>query len=63
VAITGIEELIGAIAAPVSIPAGIVLERKFQGKEAENKSKDEQFTIAFLVLGIIFLAVVVFFSI
>ena len=61
VAITGIEALIGAVAALVSIPAGIVLENKFQGKVAENKSKYEQFTVTFLILGIIFLAMAVVF--
>ena len=63
VAITGIEALIEAIAASVSLPAGFALEKKIQGKELENRPKDKKFMIAFLVLGIVFLAVVIFFSI
>ena len=57
VAISGVEALIGAIAAAVSIPAGIGLEEKFQVKEPENRSKGNNLKIAFLVLGLVFLAV------
>jgi hypothetical protein len=57
VAISGVEALIGAIAASVSIPAGIALEEKFQGKGSENRSKGKTLIIAFLVLGFVFLAV------
>lgn len=63
VAITGIDAFIVAFAAAVSIPAGIVFEKKLQGKEPENKSKEERFTVTFLVLGIVFLAMAIFFSI
>ncbi len=63
VAITGVEALIGAIAGSVSIPAGIVLEKKIQGKETLSKSKDEQFLIVFLVLGIVLITVAIFFAI
>jgi hypothetical protein len=63
VAITGIEALIGPIAASVSLPAGFALEKKFQGKELENKPKEKNSIIAFLVLGIVFLAGAIFFSI
>lgn len=62
VAITGVEALIGAIAASVSIPAGMVLEQKFQRKEAATKSGTGKFLITFLALGIVLFVLVVFFS-
>jgi len=62
VAMTGVEALIGAIAAAVSIPAGMVLEQKFQGKDAATKSGTGKFLIAFLALGILVFVLVVFFS-
>jgi hypothetical protein len=61
VVITGVEALIGAIAASVSIPAGLVLEQKFQRKEAATKSGTGKFIIAFLALGIAFFVLAVFF--
>ena len=56
VAISDVEALIGAIAGAVAIPVGIGLEEKFQGKEPENRSKGKNLIIAFLVLGLVFLA-------
>ena len=62
VAITGVEAVIGAIAASISIPAGMVLEQKFQGKDAATKSGTGKFLIAFLALGILVFVLVVVFS-
>ncbi len=56
VAITGVEALIGAVAGAVAIPASILLEEKLQGKERDSNSKGRSLLIAFLVLGVAFLA-------
>lgn len=63
VAISGVEALIGPIVCSVSVPTGMVLENKFQGKAPEKNLKVEIITIAFLMLGFAFLAVTIFFSI
>lgn len=62
VAVTGVEALIGAIAASVSIPAGMFLEQKLQGKNVAGNSGNGKFLIAFLALGIAFFVLIVFFS-
>ncbi len=62
-AISGVEALIGAIAAAVSLPVAIGLENKFQGKVPENKSKGKKFLIAPIFLGLAFLALFIVLSI
>ena len=57
VAITGVDALIGAIAASVSIPLGFGLENKLHGKEPEKSPAAKKFLLAFCVLGILLLAV------
>lgn len=51
VAITGMEALIGAMAAAVALPSGAVLEQKIQGKAPVNKHYLGNLAMVFLALG------------
>ena len=49
-------------ALPILFFAGFSLEQKFQRKEAVTKSGTGRFLIVFMVLGMVFFALVLFFS-
>ena len=58
VAITGLEALIGAMAASLSIPAGMGLEKWLKGGNPENNSA-RKLLIIFSISGIILLTVII----
>jgi 4-hydroxybenzoate polyprenyltransferase len=56
VILTGIHGLIGVIAAAVAIPSGLLLERKFQNKAAENgKTGRKGYTLLIIFELILFI--------
>jgi hypothetical protein len=57
VAITGVEALIGAVAASISFPVGLLLEQKIQGKEVEISPAAKILSVVFLLLGIVFFTI------
>jgi hypothetical protein len=60
VAITGIEALIGAIAAAVAIPVGMGLEKKFQANEFKARVYGDNLLFVFIAVGAIFLGTILF---
>jgi hypothetical protein len=58
VALTGVEALIGAIAASLSIPAGLCFEKMLKGAKPAAHSTWKML-MAFSIFGILLLAVVV----
>jgi hypothetical protein len=58
VAITGMEALIGAMAAAVALPSGAVLEQKIQGKAPGNKRSGRNLSLVFMAIGTALILVV-----
>lgn len=52
VLLSGQMGIIGAVAAAVSIPSGLVLEKKFQGAEIERNAKSKGAYIALTLVGV-----------
>jgi hypothetical protein len=62
VALTGIEALIGAVAAAFALPVGMALEKKFQAKKTEKETKEHNLLFVFITVGVILLVVVFLFN-
>ena len=63
VMLTGIHGIIGAVAAAVAVPSGLLLERKFRNEAAENGKAGSKGYTLLLIFGLILFLICFFMAI